>query len=163
MQLTTKQRAMVARGENITDVNGETIAASWFRGGERAAVSVLISGDTAATPEAWEASIAPTLLIHEATYLEQQQDKAEEHMHSTATGAVASAHAVGATYLALTHYSNRIKDASVSVGEAKAAAEGVAVVALDDNDRLVVDDDGGLTHLVWEREGWAPKSIPPNR
>lgn len=163
MQLTTKQRAMVARGENITDANGETIAASWFRGGERAAVSVLISGDTAATPEAWGASIAPTLLIHEATYLEQQQDKAEEHMHSTATGAVASAHAVGATYLALTHYSNRIKDASVSAGEAKAAAEGVAVVALNDNDRLVVDDDGGLTHLVWEREGWAPKSIPPNR
>ena len=163
MQLTTKQRAMVARGENITDANGETIAASWFRGGERAAVSVLISGDTAATPEAWEASIAPTLLIHEATYLEQQQDKAEEHMHSTATGAVASAHAVGATYLALTHYSNRIKDESVSAGEAEAAAEGVAVVALNDNDRLVVDDDGGLTHLVWQREGWAPKSIPPNR
>ena len=163
MQLTTKQRAMVARGENITDANGETIAASWFRGGERAAVSVLISGDTAATPKTWEASIAPTLLIHEATYLEQQQDKAEQHMHSTATGAVASAHAVGATYLALTHYSNRIKDASVSVGEAKAAAEGVAVVALNDNDRLVVDDDGGLTHLVWEREGWGPKSIPPNR
>ena len=96
MQLTTKQRAMVARGENITDANGETIAASWFRGGERAAVSVLISGDTAATPEAWDASLSPTLLIHEATYLEQQQDKAEEHMHSTATGAVASAHAVGA-------------------------------------------------------------------
>jgi len=163
MQLTTKQRAMVARGENITDANGEAIAASWFRGGERAAVSVLISGDTAATPEAWEASIAPTLLIHEATYLEQQQDKAEEHMHSTATGAVASAHAVGATYLALTHYSNRINDASVSAGEAKAAAEGVAVVALNDNDRLVVDDDGGLTHLVWGSEGWGPKSIPPNR
>ena len=167
MQLTTKQRAMVARGENITDANGETIAASWFRGGERAAVSVLISGDTAATPEAWEASIAPTLLIHEATYLEQQQDKAEEHMHSTATGAVASAHAVGATYLALTHYSNRIKDESVSAGEAEAAAEaaaeGVAVVALNDNDRLVVGDDGELTHLVWQRDGWATAHIPPNR
>ena len=163
MQLTTKERAMVARGENITDATGETIAASWFRGGERAAVSVLISGDTMATPEAWDASVSPTLLIHEATYLEEQQDKAEEHMHSTATGAVASAHAVGATYLALTHYSNRIKDASLSASEANAATDGVAVVALNDNDCLVVDDDGDLTHLVWERGGWAPKSIPPNR
>ena len=84
-------------------------------------------------------------------------------MHSTATGAVASAQAVGATYLALTHYSNRIKDSSASAGEAKAVADVVAVVALNDNDRLVVDDDGNLTHLVWGREGWAAKSIPPNR
>ena len=163
MQLTTKQRAMVARGENITDANGETIAASWFRGGERAAVSVLISGDTATTPEAWDDSLAPTLLIHEATYLEEQHDKAEEHMHSTAAGAVASAQAVGATYLALTHYSNRIKNSKTSEDEAKTAAHGVAVVALNDNDRLVVDDDGDLTHLKWGSEGWLLANIPPNR
>ena len=163
MQLTTKQRAMVARGENITDANGETIAASWFRGGERAAVSVLISGDTATTPEAWDDSLAPTLLIHEATFLEEQHDKAEEHMHSTAAGAVASAQAVGATYLALTHYSNRIKNSKTPEDEAKTAADGVAVVALNDNDRLVVDDDGDLTHLKWESEGWVLANIPPNR
>ena len=163
MQLTTKQRAMVARGENITDANGETIAASWFRGGERAAVSVLISGDTATTPEAWDDSVSPTLLIHEATYLEEQQNKAEEHMHSTAAGAVASAQAVGATYLALTHYSNRIKNSKTSEDEAKTAAHGVAVVALNDNDRLVVDDDGDLTHLKWGSEGWLLANIPPNR
>ena len=163
MQLTTKQRAMVARGENITDANGETIAASWFRGGERAAVSVLISGDTATTPEAWDDSVSPTLLIHEATYLEEQQNKAEEHMHSTAAGAVASAQAVGATYLALTHYSNRIKNSKTSEDEAKTAADGVAVVALNDNDRLVVDDDGDLTHLKWGSEGWLLANIPPNR
>ena len=163
MQLTTKQRAMVARGENITDANGETIAASWFRGGERAAVSVLISGDTATTPEAWDDSVSPTLLIHEATYLEEQQNKAEEHMHSTAAGAVASAQAVGATYLALTHYSNRIKNSKTPEDEAKTAADGVAVVALNDNDRLVVDDDGDLTHLKWESDGWVLANIPPNR
>lgn len=163
MQLTTKQRAMVARGENITDKNGETIEASWFRGGERAAVSVLISGDTATTPESWVASLRPTLLIHEATFLEEQAAKAEEHMHSTAAGAVASARAVNATYLALTHYSNRIKFTSAPEAEAKAAADEVAVVALNDNDRLVVDDDGGLTHLVWGNEGWRTANIPPNR
>jgi ribonuclease Z len=163
MQLTTKQRALVARGENITDANGETMAASWFRGGKRAAVSVLISGDTATAPEAWQETLAPTLLIHEATFLEEQNDKAEEHMHSTAAGAVASAQAVGATYLALTHYSNRIKTSKKPEDEAKAAADGVAVVALNDNDRLVVDDDGELTHLVWGPEGWATTNIPPNR
>ena len=84
-------------------------------------------------------------------------------MHSTAAGAVASAQAVGATYLALTHYSNRIKDSTVSEGEARATADGLSVVALNDNDRLVVDDDGDLTHLVWKSEGWVPANIPPNR
>ena len=124
---------------------------------------MVYSGDTRPCPSLVRAAKDATLLIHEATYLEQQQDKAEEHMHSTATGAVASAQAVGATYLALTHYSNRIKNSKTLEDEAKTAADGVAVVALNDNDRLVVDDDGGLTHLVWQREGWAPKSIPPNR
>jgi len=76
---------------------------------------------------------------------------------------VASAQAVGATYLALTHYSNRIKNSKTPEDEAKTAADGVAVVALNDNDRLVVDDDGDLTHLKWGSEGWALANIPPNR
>jgi hypothetical protein len=37
------------------------------------------------------------------------------------------------------------------------------VVALNDNDRLVVDDGGGVDHLVWTKEGWTSASIAPNR
>ena len=103
------------------------------------------------------------MLIHEATFLNEQQDKAEEHQHSTATGAAASARAVGASVLALTHYSNRIKSSSGPQQEAAAEADGLPVVALNDNDRLVVDDDGGVDHLIWTKEGWTAASIAPNR
>ena len=163
LQLSSKQRAMLARGEDVLDGNGDTLEAAWFRGGQRDAVSVLISGDTASAPSAWDDSVSPTLLIHEATFLEEQQDKADEHLHSTAAGAVASAQSVGATYLALTHYSNRIKDAALPEQEASVSAKGMPVVALNDNDRLVVDDDGRLMHLAWGAGGWNVTNITPNR
>ncbi len=163
LHLTSKQRAMLARGEDVQAADGSTLEAAWFRGGERAAISVLISGDTESEPPAWAADVSPTLLIHEATFLDEQQAKAEEHQHSTAAGAAASARAVGASVLALTHYSNRIKSSTGPQQEAAAEAEGLPVVALNDNDRMVINDDGGVDHLVWTKEGWTAASIPPNR
>jgi ribonuclease BN (tRNA processing enzyme) len=154
---------MLARGEDVQAADGSTLEAAWFRGGERAAISVLISGDTESKPPAWVADVSPTVLIHEATFLDEQQAKAEEHQHSTATGAAASARAVGASVLALTHYSNRIKSSNKVQGEAEKVADGMPVVALNDNDRLVVDDGGGVDHLVWTKEGWTLASIAPNR
>ena len=58
-----------------------------------------------------------------------------------------SALAVGAESLALTHYSNRIKSTEEPVSEAKSAAGALPVVALNDNDRMVVDDEGRVHHL----------------
>ena len=161
--LTTKERAMLARGEDVTTAEGETLESAWFRGGERAPVSVLISGDTATSPPAWTEAIAPTLLVHEATFLDEQQDKADEHQHSTAAGAVASALAVGAESLALTHYSNRIKSSDEPLGEAKSTAGALPVVALNDSDRMVVEDDGRVNHLAWNGSGWASLNMKPNR
>lgn len=163
LNLTTKERAMLARGEDVTTADGNALESAWFRGGERAPVSVLISGDTATTPPAWSDEVAPTLLVHEATFLNQQQDKADEHQHSTAAGAVASALAVGAESLALTHYSNRIKSSDEPLAEATSAAGALPVVALNDNDRLVVEDDGRVNHLSWRGSGWTSWNIKPNR
>tara|TARA_B100000900_G_scaffold335543_1_gene297086 strand:- start:9752 stop:10894 length:1143 start_codon:yes stop_codon:yes gene_type:complete len=163
LNLNSKQRAMLARGENVQAEDGTAIEAAWFRGGERSAISVLISGDTESEPPGWAPEIAPTVLIHEATFLDEQQSKADEHQHSTATGAAASARAVGASVLALTHYSNRIKSSIGPQQEAAAEADGLPVVALNDNDRMVVHDDGRVAHLVWSKEGWKETSIAPNR
>ena len=163
LNLSTKERAKLARGEDITAADGTTLEAAWFRGGERASVSVLISGDTASTPPAWVPDAAPTLLIHEATFLDEQQDKADEHQHSTAAGAVASALAVGAESLALTHYSNRIKSSEKVVEEALNVADDLPVVALNDSDRMVVNDDGTVHHLGWNDGQWWGLNIKPNR
>lgn len=161
--LSSKQRAMLARGEDVTGDVGTTLEAAWFRGEEHPPISVLISGDTASTPSAWTSDVAPTLLVHEATFLEAQRDKAEEHLHSTSSGAVASARTVGASYLALTHFSNRIKDANTSLEEARNESEGLPVVALNDGDRLLLYDDGSLVHHSCSKDGWGETSIAPNR
>ena len=163
LKLNAKERALLARGEDVIGEDGSALEARWFRGGERGAVSVLFSGDTAAQPPEWKPSVSPTLLIHEATFLSEQQEKADEHMHSTATGAVASARSVNASVLALTHYSNRIKSSNQSEQEATAVDTDLPILALNDNDRIVVDDDGTVTHLRWEKEGWASTSKEPNR
>ena len=160
--LNTKQRARLARGEDIQGPEGQ-LESSWFRGESGPPLSVLISGDTAPTPKAWKANLAPTLLIHEATYLELQADKAEEHLHSTASGAVRTAHHIKAKHLALTHYSSRIASSSEPLGQAAALAGPLPVVALNDGDRLLVSDQGEVNHLRRTGEGWSSASMAPNR
>ena len=161
--LTTKQRARLAQGEDVRGSDGNLLESRWFRGPDLPPVSVLISGDTASSPATWPAGMAPTLLIHEATFLNEQQEKAHEHLHSTSVGAVQSARAIGATYLALTHYSNRIKSSETVKEEAMRVADGLPLVALNDSDRLKLSDAGRLTHLAWGEQGWGRTSIPPNR
>ena len=123
----------------------------------------MISGDTASMAQGFTPELAPTLLVHEATFLEEQQEKAEEHLHSTAKGAVRSAHHLNAGVLALTHYSSRIKSSRSALDEALQDADDLPVVALEDGDRMVVEDDGKVTHLIRNEDGWQQASIAPNR
>ena len=163
LALNTKQRARLARGEDIKMADGSTLEAQWFRGEALPGASVLLSGDTASCPPAWTAELAPNLLIHEATFLNEQQDKAHQHLHSTAAGAVQTARSIGASFLALTHYSNRIKNLSEVLEEAHGLAGDLPVVALNDADRLKVSDKGNVTHLAWGSDGWKAASTEPHR
>ena len=160
--LSDTQRAQLARGEDITFPSGQKLHASSFRDKATPPVRVLLSGDTATCPPAWTSQWQPDLLIHEATFLNEHQSKADEHLHSTATGAVQSAQAIGAKFLALTHYSNRIKESEVARQEAILVANGLPVVALDDADRLQVNPFGEVSHLKWNGQTWQT-NIPPNR
>ena len=101
--------------------------------------------------------------MHEATFLEEQHEKAKEHLHSTAKGAVRSAHYLQAEVLALTHYSSRIKSSRHALDEALQEADDLPVVALGDGDRLLVGDGGSVTHLIRNEGGWQEASIVPNR
>ncbi len=65
------------------------------------------------------------LLYHEATYLENLQDKAIERMHSTATDAAKVAREVGAEKLIIGHYSSRYKALDDFLFEAKRDFENV--------------------------------------
>lgn len=163
LNLSTDERTQLATGHDVQLADGMTLTATTFRLPDYAATSVMISGDTASMARGFTPELAPTLLVHEATFLEEQRDKAEEHLHSTAKGAVRSAQHLQAEVLALTHYSSRIKSSRHALDEALQEADGLPVVALGDGDRIVVEDGGNVTHFIRNEDGWQEASITPNR
>ena len=152
------ERRLLATGTDIEQENGTILKASSFRGPGRSAHSFVISGDTA------EQSIhpigIPTVLVHEATFLEESHSKAEEHLHSTAMGAARTAKACGAEHLVLTHFSARIRDATESLNEAMEEYGDVGgITYANDGDRLQIDIDGNVRFYRRNEQGWKQHNI----
>ncbi|MDA8717795.1 MBL fold metallo-hydrolase [Candidatus Poseidoniales archaeon] len=152
------ERRLLATGTDIEQENGTILKASSFRKPGRSSHSFVISGDTA------EQSIhpigIPTVLVHEATFLEESHSKAEEHLHSTAMGAARTARACGAEHLVLTHFSARIRDASESLNEAmEEYGEVGGITYANDGDRLQIDIDGNVTFYRRNEQGWKQHNI----
>ena len=141
-------KASLAAGNDV-EYEGELLEATNYRSDSRPGVSVIISGDTAEQAIDSECD----LLVHEATFLQTHADIANEHLHSTAAGAARTANECKAKHLGLTHYSGRLEDHSASLREARAIHQ--SVVALSDGDRLILNDDCSLEHLVKLPVGWS--------
>ena len=90
------------RGEMIRGVAPEQVM-----GPPRPGRKLVISGDTRPCEVLAIASHGADLLIHEATFAEEERDRAEETGHSTASQAAALAAQAEVTMLALTHFSTR--------------------------------------------------------
>jgi ribonuclease Z len=101
------QRGALQRGEPVTLADGTTVAPEQVLGAPRSGRTIVIAGDTAPTRSVLEASIGADLLVHEATFLEDERGRAEETSHSTAVDAARIAQAGGVRMLALTHLSPR--------------------------------------------------------
>ena len=89
-----EQVSLLADGQDV-EFSGQLYNAADFRAASKSGLSVLISGDTKAGVPSFEelgkAGKGPDLLIHEATYTDIKQDKADEWMHSTARDAAKAA------------------------------------------------------------------------
>ncbi len=131
------------------EYDGEILSAADFRSDPKPGISVIISGDTAEQAIDGECD----LLIHEATFLQEHADIASEHLHSTAAGAARTANECKAKHLALTHYSARLDSHKQSLSEASEFHQ--SVVGLSDGDRLILNYDFSLEHLVKSPEGWS--------
>jgi len=97
------------RGEDV-EVDGRLIRAAELVGGPRSGRTVLYTGDTRPAEATIEEARSADVLIHEATFAEDESERAYETYHSTARGAAGVAAEAGVTELLLTHLSARYSD-----------------------------------------------------
>jgi ribonuclease Z len=101
------ERGALQGGESVTLADGRVIAPDSVLGEPRPGRKVVISADTAFSQSVIEASRRADVLVHEATFSEEERDRARETLHSTAAQAAEVARAADVGLLALTHLSNR--------------------------------------------------------
>jgi ribonuclease Z len=101
------QRGLLQRGESVTVADGRVVTPDAVLGPPRAGRKIVITGDTAPADAVIAAAEGADLLVHEATFGDEEQDRAQETLHSTATQAAVVARAAGVGLLALTHVSPR--------------------------------------------------------
>lgn len=101
------ERGALQRGEAVTLADGRVITPDAVVGDPRPGRRIVIAGDTAPSERVVDAARGADVLVHEATFAEEERERAEETQHSTAAQAAEVAHAAGIKLLVLTHLSNR--------------------------------------------------------
>jgi ribonuclease Z len=95
------------RGEAVTLEDGRTVSPEGIVGPKRPGRLVVITGDTRPCAAVVDAAQGADLLIHEATFGEEEKERAKETGHSTAREAAQVALAAHARRLVLSHVSAR--------------------------------------------------------
>jgi len=101
------ERGALQRGESVTLADGTTITPDKVLGPARPGRKVVIAGDGGPSESVIEAARGADVLAHEATFCEDERERARETQHSTALEAAGVARAAEVELLALTHLSNR--------------------------------------------------------
>jgi ribonuclease Z len=101
------ERGALQRGETVTLPDGRVVTPESVLGDERSGRKVAISADTAYSQRVIEAARGADVLVHEATFAEEERERAHETLHSTAGEAAEVARSAEVGLLALTHLSNR--------------------------------------------------------
>jgi ribonuclease Z len=107
-------RGQLQRGEPVALADGTLVTPEQVLGEPRRGRKIVLTGDTAPAASVVEAASAADLLVHEATFLADERDRARETLHSTAGEAALVAREAGVALLALTHLSVRYAGAAVA-------------------------------------------------
>jgi ribonuclease Z len=132
------------RGEIVKGVNPEQVM-----GPPRAGRKLVLSGDTAPSDALRIAAHAADVLVHEATFAEEERDRAAETQHSTAGQAATLAGDAEVRLLALTHFSTRYPP-SVLRDEARAIFPATVVPRDFDTIEIPFPERGEPELVRWE-------------
>ena len=129
------------QGETVNGVKPEQVMGETRRGRK-----VVLAGDGAPSEMTRLVAYGADLLVHEATFLEDEAGRAAETKHSTARGAAELAAAAGVHTLALTHVSTRYGGGQVR-DEARPAFERVIVPRDFDSVEIPFPERGEPVHV----------------
>ncbi|MGI8497466.1 MAG: ribonuclease Z [Gemmatimonadaceae bacterium] len=111
----------IHRGVAVTLADGRIITPESLVGSPRSGRKVVITGDTRPCDSTVDAARGADLLVHEATFGDEEATRALETGHSTAREAGAMARRAGARRLLLTHFSARYsRDSTELLDQARA-------------------------------------------
>lgn len=156
---------VLQRGGEVSTPDGRVVRPEQVLGPPRRGRRVVISGDTEPCAGTLEAARGADVLVHEATFLDDERERARETRHTTAREAAALAREADVGLLALTHLSSRF-----GPREIRAEAEAVfpSVIVPRDFDGLEIpfaERGAPLVHAARSRAGRdatsdAPATVP---
>ncbi|HVH00931.1 MAG TPA: ribonuclease Z [Miltoncostaeaceae bacterium] len=153
---------VLQRGGELTVAGGRTVRPPDVMGPPRQGRTIVVSGDTEPCDAVLEASRRASVLVHEATFLDEERERARETRHSTAREAAALGREADVGLLVLTHLSSRHAPREV---REEAEAEFARVLVPRDFDRVEVpfpERGGPVVHHARGRRGGAdaPSETP---
>jgi ribonuclease Z len=101
------ERGLLQAGAPVTLADGRVVTPDEVLGPARPGRKLVLTGDTAPSDSVVEVAAGADLLVHEATFCDDEAERARETEHSTALEAAGVARDAGVKLLALTHLSSR--------------------------------------------------------
>jgi ribonuclease Z len=138
-------------GEAVTARDGTQVQPHQVLGDARRGRKLVLSGDTAPCDMTLAVAHGADLLVHEATFTEEEADRAHETGHTTARAAALLAEEAEVALLALTHVSPR-HPAGVLRAEAREVFDATIVPRDFDRVDLPLPERGEPVHVRAERE-----------
>src|SRR5262245_28315020 len=100
-------RGRLQAGQEVELTDGRVVKPDQVLGEPRPGRKLVLTGDTAPSPLVIQAAHEADLLVHEASFLAEETERARQTMHSTAADAAEIARLAQVRLLALTHVSPR--------------------------------------------------------
>jgi ribonuclease Z len=145
---------LLQRGETVRGVSPEQVL-----GPARAGRKLVISGDTAPCDTLALAAHGADVLVHEATFADEEADRARETGHSTAAEAATVARDAEVRMLALNHLSMR-HPASMLRDEARSVFAATVLPRDFDTIEIPFPERGGPELVRWDAQSAAPVGEP---